>query len=280
MMNVGIKSTGKVNFIRSLVTLSEATNLSRTREVTLRLSTLSWTALTLGFVLSAISHPILAQQIRPFPNGSGLAPQPVAPLSAAAQAQIMARGAIVNGAPPLGGGAAFGDGGRANSQPSSTPQFGFPVWRSSFRTNGVEYPFTVVGSDPASGRTTVVPTVIIPYRLVYPATGDVFDASSDLVGGVTPVAGVLNSPIFNATSFSAGPTFLGNTQYGDAMIRANFWAIHSDRGQGYHVLLVTPTVLPVQTITVDPQNGFVAQTPSGVRFGLVDQFWLQTKLDA
>ena len=225
------------------------------------------------------SQTITAQQPRPLVNMSRVAPHPVAPLSSAAQAQIMARGAIADSA-ASNGVSGFGHNGSASNTQSSANHFGFPVWRSSFRTNGVEYPFTVVGSDPASGRTTVVPTVIIPYRLVYPATGDVFDASSDLVGGVTPMAGVLNSPIFNATSFSAGPTFLGNTQYGDAMIRANFWAIHSDRGQGYHVLLGTPTVLPVQTITVDPENGFVAQTPSGVKFGLVDQFWLQTKLDA
>src|SRR5690349_20729343 len=50
-----------------------------------------------------------------------------------------------------------------------------PYWRSAFTdpTNGVTYPSTMVGTDPAAGdASTVVPTVIIPFRFEFVASAD------------------------------------------------------------------------------------------------------------
>jgi hypothetical protein len=148
-----------------------------------------------------------------------------------------------------------------------------PHWTGSFRSQGVVYPFTVLGQDPALGTTTVIPTVIIPYRLILP-DGGVFDASTDLIDGVTPVAGVVNSPLFQSVPWSAGSTQLGVTQFGDAAMRANFWSsIPGDRS-GYHVLLAQPLVAPVQVITVPPGFGETIIDSAGTPLGVVDFGWL------
>src|SRR5262249_43656491 len=139
--------------------------------------------------------------------------------------------------------------GRTTNGPTVDPGQGLvlPHWTSAFAKQATTFPFAVVGTDPALGQTTVIPTVVIPYRVVFPNQA-VFDASADLVDGVTPVSGVLNSPIFKSTPWSAGSTAIGTTQFGDAMMRANFWSRLSDKGAGYHVLLSTPLVTPTITI--------------------------------
>src|SRR5689334_23580326 len=37
-----------------------------------------------------------------------------------------------------------------------------PFWTSSFTYNGVSYRYRMVGSDPATNTTTVIPTIIVP----------------------------------------------------------------------------------------------------------------------
>src|SRR5450759_4330000 len=46
-----------------------------------------------------------------------------------------------------------------------------PYWSSSFTdpTNGVTYPFKMVGSDPSLGRSTTVDTMIVPLRFKFVA---------------------------------------------------------------------------------------------------------------
>jgi len=50
-----------------------------------------------------------------------------------------------------------------------------PYFRSSFTdpTNGLTYPFTMVGTNPADGdATTTIPTVIIPFRFTFASSID------------------------------------------------------------------------------------------------------------
>jgi hypothetical protein len=112
---------------------------------------------------------------------------------------------------------------------------GLPLAMPSFSTayvrDGTSFPLTVIGLDPALGQTTIIPTVIFAYRLRL-ADGSVFDASNDVIDGVTPVQGVLSSPIFRPTPWTAGGVSLGKTQWGDAVMRANFWGRKAD---GYHL---------------------------------------------
>jgi len=114
----------------------------------------------------------------------------------------------------------------------------------------------MVGTDPKLGsKTTVIPTLIIPLRFVFP-DGQVFDSSTDLVDGQTPIQGIINSPIFKNYNFVLGGRNVGNTQYADAFQRANFWDSVGSKSRDYHVLLSQPTVLPTQTIIVPDGLGF------------------------
>src|SRR5262245_45579008 len=46
-------------------------------------------------------------------------------------------------------------------------QRGLPTFSSSFTTNGVTFPYTMVGAAPATGRTTRLKTVVVPLRMVF-----------------------------------------------------------------------------------------------------------------
>jgi probable HAF family extracellular repeat protein len=157
-----------------------------------------------------------------------------------------------------------------------------PHWSDSFTYNGLVYKYTMVGTDPKKGSaTTVIPTVLIPIRFVF-ADGNVFDATTDMVNGQTPIQGIINSPLFQnydfnknaAIYFGGSPAALikvGNTQYGDAFQRANFWDSVSTRAPNYHVLLGQPTVLPIQTVNVpDGSFSYFTDPFSGEILPLVD----------
>jgi hypothetical protein len=99
---------------------------------------------------------------------------------------------------------------------------GLPFFTANFPALGViQLPFNMVGANPTQGAsTTTIPTVLVPLKFVFPpiAGNDAptFDAS-----GV--VSSIVNSPIFQDSQYMAGSTDLGNTQFGDALQRAQFW---------------------------------------------------------
>src|ERR1700682_773781 len=125
-------------------------------------------------------------------------------------------------------------------------------WNGSFTTAGTTYNFTMVGTNPALGsQTSIIPTIVIPLIFKF-SDGSVLDPTLPACGATnSAVTSVLNSPIFQSSSFSPGGTFVGNTQYVDAFQRANFWTSVSDVSQNYHVLLQNPPqVNPAVTLTV------------------------------
>jgi hypothetical protein len=141
-----------------------------------------------------------------------------------------------------------------------------PYWSSSFTdpTNGVTYPYTMVGTNPFTGNgQTTVPTTIIPFRFVF-SDGTVMDGGGD-------VAATLASPIFSEYTYPLGGD---RTQYGDAIQRAQFNKIRT----GYHVRLGAPTILPTQTIDVPKNQGFAFVNSRGVLVALMDISWFTTKL--
>lgn len=146
-----------------------------------------------------------------------------------------------------------------------------PYWTDTFTYHGLQYTYDMVGTDPRKGSaTTVVPTVLIPLRLVFP-DGQVFDASTDLIGGRTALQAIVASPIFQSYPFVLGGTDVGTTQYGDAFQRANFWSSVSTQAKSYHVLLRQPSVLPVQTIEVPAEAvSYYTNPDTGVVVTLVD----------
>lgn len=128
-----------------------------------------------------------------------------------------------------------------------------------------------MGTNPhEEGGTTIIPTVLIPLKIVF-STGEVFDGSQVL----DPV---VNSPIFQKTSFHSGNVDLGVTQLGDAVMRAQFWNLAHFR-EDYHVLLGMPVIAPTVPIDVSQGQGFVS-TLGGEPSGFVDGNMLDNILQA
>src|SRR4051794_15002077 len=149
-----------------------------------------------------------------------------------------------------------------------------PYWSSSFTdpTNGVTYPYTMVGTSPFTGRnvSTTVPSAIIPFRFVF-ADGTVMDGSQD-------VAATLAGPIFSNFTYPVEFSGAGEvTQYGDAVYRAQ-WDKNHPATTGYHVLLGQPTIYPTQTIEVPANQGFALVNSRGVLLGLMDYYWFSSRL--
>jgi hypothetical protein len=122
---------------------------------------------------------------------------------------------------------------------------------------GIQLPFNMVGADPTLGAsTTTIQTVLVPLKFVFPPiagnAAPAFDAS-----GV--ISAIVNSPIFKNAQYTAGSTDLGNTQFGDALQRAQFWNLPGF-SKDYHVLLGAPTVAPSVTFTVASGQGNAYQT--------------------
>ncbi len=165
------------------------------------------------------------------------------------------------------------------SPPASLGPRTIPFWSSSFTYRGATFPLVTAGTNPANGSaTTVIPTVIIPLRLIF-ADGNVLDVTTSSGGQPSILDRTLNSPIFQSTTYTTGETTVSvNTQYADAMQRAQFWNYVSTTAPDYHVLLSQPAVLPVQEIQVPSNLGHtVIGSVSRQRVGLIDFSWFATR---
>ena len=131
-------------------------------------------------------------------------------------------------------------------------------------------PFNIVGLDPLQGAsTTTIPTVIVPMRFVFPGDGN------PTLDGMNVVAAVITSPIFQNADYKAGSVDLGVTQYGDALLRAEFWNAPGF-SQDYHVLLGQPSVQPTVTITVPVGLGTAYLLSNGTYQGVVDTSFFES----
>jgi hypothetical protein len=138
--------------------------------------------------------------------------------------------------------------------------------------DGQTYSGSIVGGDPRNNlaRTTSVPVVIIPLRIVFTGTVRTFDPTSPdagCLGSLTALdhtkASHMFSPVANHTINGVN---MGNTTFIDAFQRAQFWQ-DSIGGPGvstkpaYHLALPY-TVAPTQTITMANNSAGVGVTVS------------------
>jgi hypothetical protein len=151
-----------------------------------------------------------------------------------------------------------------------------PFWQGSFNFMGANFPFRMIGTDPATGSaTTSVRVMIIPLDLTF-GDGTELSASQTACGDTqSSVSRILKSPLFQSFPFTVGGTFLGNTQYEDGFQRANFWSNVSTTSPNYHVLLVG-TAGSTQSFALPPlpAQGFPTDlTVAGpcARIGFEDQ---------
>lgn len=152
-----------------------------------------------------------------------------------------------------------------------------PTWSDTYTYQGLTYKYTMVGSDPERGSaTTTIPTVIVPVRFVF-EDGTVIDPIADVIEGRTVIQGVVNSPIFQPYPFTVGGVSVGNTQYGDAFQRAEFWDLVSKRSHDYHVLLAQPTIAPVHEVFL---SGPTWRDSSGRPFAIDETFLENIAIEA
>ena len=128
-----------------------------------------------------------------------------------------------------------------------------PTFTFSYTYSGKAYNETFVGNPVSGNTTTTIPVYIIPLKMVYSTTS--YDPTTIKANGVSIIQNVVNSPIFQSSvTYTQGGTALGTTQFEDAFQRATLWGTVKSN-PNYHILLGTPTIEPVQTITVPTRNG-------------------------
>ncbi len=144
------------------------------------------------------------------------------------------------------------------------PTQGIPFFTRGFTSFGQSNPFNFIGSDPELGAaTTLVNTAIVPLKFVFPNPGN------PALDGSNVVAATVGSPIFQSADFATGGSFIGFTQYGDAIQRAEFWNLPGF-SQDYHVLLAPPAISPSVVVNVPSGKGNVYLLRSGGLIGVVD----------
>jgi len=156
----------------------------------------------------------------------------------------------------------LGCGGGSSNGSGSPPPGQLPVWTNSL--NGIQ--FTMVGTDPSiSGAgTTNVPVEIIPVSLNFSAAGIVISPESPACGDTQSViTRVVNSPLFTSNPWFdvTGTIPIGNTQFGDAFQRMNFWTWAGGVSPDYHLMLQPVSVQPTVSVDVPPNIG-ATLTPS------------------
>lgn len=128
------------------------------------------------------------------------------------------------------------------------------------QVNGHAY--TLVGKSPQGGGSTSIRTVLVPVTLSI-AGGAVMNAAPD-------VPEVLRSPVFSRFAF---PHSAGETQYGDALLRATF-----PQAPGWHTLFAQPSVRPLH-IDVPAVDGYLLTSHrSGGQLAVVDADFVQKQI--
>jgi hypothetical protein len=123
---------------------------------------------------------------------------------------------------------------------------GLPTFTGSYDVAGVTYPYTMLGTPPASGRTARLKTVLVPLRMAF--TGFAKDVTFD---PAFAVRNMMRSPLYQDASYPNG-----RGQFADQMQRATFWG-QMDSRKRWHTLLAEPDVSRTFTITVTPATGTV-----------------------
>src|SRR5581483_11642161 len=163
-------------------------------------------------------------------------------------------------------------------------------WGGSFTdpTNGVTYPFTMVGKAPSTNGSSTTPTDIIPVKVVFNANGGY------ALDGTSKVAAVEASPLFQSNDYSTVPGYAvdngdgydansgtpgvlspGNVgQLEDVVMRAQFNKV----GTGYHLMLGNPTVHPTVTLKVPAGKGSAYVSGGGIVYGLVHTQWFSAQM--
>ena len=176
------------------------------------------------------------------------------------------------------------------AQNSSTS---LPTWQRTVTIQGSSYTLTFVGTDPANGSATttitvpIVPLVVTTHSTVTPGKVYVNDATKRINGApagssLSAALATLTSPLFQNATYATGGVNVGTTQYGDAILRAEFWDSVSTVASNYHVLL-SPKLMPSLQIDVPMADGYpgaFASDPTAPIFAVVKTSYVYQAITA
>jgi hypothetical protein len=163
-------------------------------------------------------------------------------------ASLLASFAVL-GASPASGADPTSEAMRAHRHPAPT----LPTFTGVVTVGGTQYRYTMVGSNPQArrARNVVVPVLIIPIRLEF-VGGTVLDTSQPdtCLGGLTPLAVTLQSPLFQDFDYGEGPK-----QFLEQIRRLEFWQFTAPGKLNPHYSVrLSPSVLPTQTLALSPAS--------------------------
>lgn len=150
-----------------------------------------------------------------------------------------------------------------------------PNFSSSFTFQGQVFPFTMVGQDPHRLGTTMIDTSYVPISFF-------FDEFVDQNGNNIVIdMGPINDEILHSPNFEAFPYTSGNTQFGDAVQRAEFFSTVKNAPSfvAWHTLLERPRILTPVQVEVPFFSSLVFQTPDGSFVALIDINFMNSQLN-
>ncbi len=139
-----------------------------------------------------------------------------------------------------------------------------PTFNGSFLSNGKRYSYTIAGEDPQSNATTTIPVVLVALSLS-------FETSLDhaALNASAAIPEIVRSPLFKPFPFATG-----NTQYADAVQRAEFAAKPE-----WHTLLGKPQLAAPVQIDIPASNGYLLHSArSGKSLAVADLDFVQKQL--
>jgi hypothetical protein len=149
-----------------------------------------------------------------------------------------------------------------------------PSWTGT--SQGVS--FTMLGGNPATGGTTVLPVVFVP--IVFKIGGLTFDPTKPVKGSTLNEIQLLGqSPIFTPVDLKAGSVDLGVNQFEDNFMRANFWSQSGAGSNNYHTILRKPVVTGAITLNV-PSNQGITEAAGSSTIGDVNLTYFQNALNS
>jgi hypothetical protein len=148
---------------------------------------------------------------------------------------------------------------------SSAASSTIPYFSSVFTYQGQGYAYTMVGTDPRTDpKTTTVTAHVVPVKLTF-SNNEALDATS-------LASRAVSSPLFKSVQFPEG-----TTQFGDAVMREEFWKYASSR-HGYHVLLSAAPIEPTVSVAVPSSDGYTKAGSSGQN-GYVAYSWFVSTIE-
>jgi chitinase len=144
-----------------------------------------------------------------------------------------------------------------------------PTFTHTYNTAGKEYSYTVVGTDPAQGGTTTIPTVLVPITLTIDAPMNAAGKKAILHAG-PDVPRVMRSPIFARYAFASG-----KSQYTDAIMRADFQQVAA---KDWHTVLGKPKVVSLKIDVPIGKGYMLTSRKTGRMLAMVDVLFMQQEI--